>query len=87
MANENENLILVQKCFGRRNDFLLMKKKEKLETEQESCGPIFLTLQFMDFSNSLSDLLSIGLFKFETFSSILCFFFLSSQQLAPYLCP
>lgn len=84
MANENENLMLAQKCLGRRNDFLLMKENGKQSKEAVDLSPL-RHARFMYSSKRLSDLLSISLFKFQTFSSIHHFF--TSQQLAPYLCP
>lgn len=81
-ASENENLILVQKCLGKK---WFLADKRKLELQQGGYGPISFTTCFMYFSNSLSDLLWNSLLKFKTLSSVHHSF--SSLQLAPYLCP
>lgn len=76
MANENENLILVQKCLGRRNDFLLIKESCKWIREAMDLSVSF-TMWFMYFSNSLPDLFLNQSFKTYNLLFITLFLFCS----------
>lgn len=84
MANENEILILVQKCLGKK---WFLADKRKLEMEQADCGPISFNTHTHSSCIFPTGLLWISLLKFKTLSSIHCFIFIffSSPQLAPYL--
>lgn len=76
MANENETLILVQKCLGKK---WFLADKRKLEMEQGDCGPISFTTYTHRSCISPTDLLWINLLKFKTLSSIHhCFFLFST---------
>lgn len=84
MANENEALILVQKCLGKK---WFLVDKRKLEMEQGDCGPISFTSYththtlHVFFHQTFFGSIFYNLKPFLQFTIV----FFSSPQLAPYL--